>query len=84
MLPIDEMNDAVEIQDGLNSATLEVLKLIAWVVAARLPEGHRAEFHEMLRNLPMEFESFRSMPVNSQASFSHVINAVAERVEELG
>ncbi|WP_372438273.1 hypothetical protein ACCM60_14380 [Pseudomonas chlororaphis subsp. aureofaciens] len=78
------MNDAVEIQEGLNSATLEVLKLIAWIVAARLPEDYRAEFHEMLRSLPIEFEPFRSMPVNSQASFSHVINAVADRVEKLG
>ncbi|MGY4663247.1 hypothetical protein ACVWZ9_004041 [Pseudomonas chlororaphis] len=79
----DEMLDEFEVQDGVNCATVELLKIIAWTVAARLPAEHRGDFQEMLESIPSTFEPFREMPVNAQEAFSHVVNVVSEAVKEL-
>lgn len=79
----DEMLDEFEAQDGVNCAILEVLKRVAWTVAARLPKDHRADFHEMLKVIPTEFEPFREMPVSSQEAFSHVVSVVSDTVKDL-
>ncbi|HVI40180.1 MAG TPA: hypothetical protein VM577_05935 [Anaerovoracaceae bacterium] len=83
MFDLDEIDAALETQNGVNSATLEILKLVAWAVAARLPEDHRAEFHEMLENIPNELETFRSMPVNSQIAFTQVLEEVSDKIKEI-
>jgi hypothetical protein len=83
MIDIEEITAELEAQDGVNCAILEVLKRVASTVALRLPIEFRADFHEMLENIPTEFEPFREMPVNSQEAFSHVVSVVSDTVKEL-
>lgn len=81
MLPIDEMIEQNEIQDGVNSALVRIIQVLACAVTAKLPEGNRAEFQSILQDISEDEELLNELSDNGKQAFAHVASSVAAAVK---
>jgi len=81
MLPIDEMIEQTEIQDGVNTAVISIIQVLACAIAAKLPDGKKWTFQAALQDVAGDEELTGELSENGKQAFNHVANNVASAVE---
>ena len=75
------MIEQTEIQEGVNTAVVSIIQVLACAIVAKLPEDKRWKLQSVLQDVAGNEELISELSDNGKQAFNHVANSVASAVE---
>ncbi|MGY2337984.1 hypothetical protein ACW9HW_01895 [Pseudomonas sp. SDO5532_S415] len=79
---LEEIVENLDVQAGVNTAVIEILKRLSWTITARLPAEFRSDFQEMIADLSKDEVVTQELSDLQKEAFDEVVDVVASTIEQ--